>query len=503
MLTLRVKYGIISVRKKTKNDKKACRWGSGMYKFPSKQIGISDFGLPAGVTISPDNRWVKKAELIPWDEIEIRYAALFKNSKGNVAKPLRLALGALLIQTQYRYSDEEIPLQIQETPCLQYFCGMPEYKDELPFDPSLMVYFRKRLTPEILGEINEIIIAKAETKENPEPPDSDDSDKPEPPNSGSLVVDATCAPQNIRYPQDISLLNEARENLEQMVDDLHDAKDGEKPRTYRRKARHDYLKIAKKRRKTTKEIRKGVGKQLRYIRRDLEIVEEMLKSGKSLTDWQAERLQTIRVLFEQQQYMFENQTHKIENRIVSLSQPWVRPIVRGKAKAKCEFGAKLDISVSDGFVRLEHTSFDPYNESENLKAIIERYREREGNYPEVVMADQIYRTRENLLFCRNHGIRLSGKPLGRPKKDSVTDRKQIRADGINRIAVEREFSHAKGSFGLGLIRVKLKETSKTVIALSVLALNLAHIERILRAVFRILVFLFDLSYLKQKLAFIQ
>lgn len=138
---------------------------------------------------------------------------------------------------------------------MQYFCGVPEYKDELPFDPSLMVYFRKRLTPEILGEINELIIAKVTAKD--ELDDDSDSDESEPPNSGSLIVDATCAPQNIRYPQDISLLNEARENLEQMVDDLHDPKNGEKPRTYRRKAR-----------------------------RDLKIVEELLKSDETLSDRQ-------------------------------------------------------------------------------------------------------------------------------------------------------------------------------------------------------------------------
>ena len=126
-------------------------------------------------------------------------------------------MGALIIQTERRISDEETPLQIQETPCLQYFCGMSEYKDELPFDPSLMVYFRKRLTSEILGEINEMIIARAEKRDSP------------PPNDGTLIVDATCAPQNIRYPQGTSLLNEARENLGEMVDTLHDPKDGLKP----------------------------------------------------------------------------------------------------------------------------------------------------------------------------------------------------------------------------------------------------------------------------------
>ena len=140
-----------------------------MYKFPSKQIGINDFGMPSGVKLDSENRWVKKAALIPWDEIESRYAALFKNRKGNVAKPLRLALGSLIIQTERGISDVETALQIQETPCLQYFCGMPAYEDKLPFDPSLMVYFRKRLTPEILGEINEMIIAKS--KDGKPPPD--------------------------------------------------------------------------------------------------------------------------------------------------------------------------------------------------------------------------------------------------------------------------------------------------------------------------------------------
>ena len=451
-----------------------------MYKFPSKQIAATDFGMPLGLKLDPDNRWVKKAETIPWEEIEVRYAALFKNRKGNVAKPLRLALGALLIQTQHQYPDSEVPLQIRETPCLQYFCGLPEYKDELPFDPSLMVYFRKRLTPEILGEINELIIAKAGKQEDLPPDDDDDA----PPNDGTLIVDATCAPQNIRYPQDTSLLNEARENLEKMIDELHDPADGEKPRTYRKNARRDYLNFAKNRNKSGKLIRKAVGKQLRYIKRDLQIVEAYLQNGKTLPRKRLERLETVKKLYEQQSLMFKKRTRKVDDRIVSLSQPWIRPIVRGKAKAKCEFGAKLEISVVDGFARLEHTSFDPYNESQNLKEIIARYRARTGRYPERVLADKIYRNRDNLAFCKERGIRLSGKPLGRPKKGAVVDKKQLRADEADRVEVERKFSHAKGSFGLGLVRARLRGTGETAIALSIVALNIAHVGRILRTVLR-------------------
>jgi hypothetical protein len=329
-----------------------------MYKKSMRQIGFTDFGMPQGMKLNPENRWVKKSQRIPWDEIEERYAALFTSETGNIAKPLRLALGALIIQTERKISDTEVPLQIGETPCLQYFCGFSEYKDELPFDSSLMVHFRKRLTPEILGEINEMIISKAACKEEAPPDDNDADSGGDSPNKGTLIVDSTCAAQNIRYPQDTSLLNEARENLEEMIDELHDPADGNKPRTYRKNARRDYLSIAKRRKKTHKQIRKAIGKQLRYIRRDLGIVDAYLQNGRELSARDLERFFTIKTLYEQQLEMFENRTHQVADRIVSLGQPWVRPIVRGKAKAGCEFGAKLDISVSDGFVRLEHTSFD-------------------------------------------------------------------------------------------------------------------------------------------------
>lgn len=450
-----------------------------MYKKQSKQVRVTDFMMPLGLQLDPENRWVKEAATIPWDEIEQRYAALFESETGNVAKPLRMALGALIIQTKRQISDAEVPLQIQETPCLQYFCGMPGYSDELPFDSSSMVHFRRRLTPEILGEINEMIIAKAEGKSDP-PPDPPADDEKEPENEGDLLVDATCAPQNIRYPLDLSLLNEARENLEGMIDELHDPADGEKPRTYRRKARKEYLSVARKKRKTPKEIRKAIRKQLGYIKRDWGIITDYLAAGKALSDKHLQRLETIELLYEQQLFMYENRVNRVENRIVSLSQPWVRPIVRGKAKAKTEFGAKLDISVSNGFTRLEHSSFDAYNEGENLIEIVERFRKREGHYPKRVLADKIYRTKENLKYCAKHGIRLLGKPLGRPKKDAAADKKMIRKDEIDRIEVERKFSHAKGSFGLGLIRARLKATSQTAIALSILALNIAQAGRVLR-----------------------
>ncbi len=73
--------------------------------------------------------------------------------------------------------------------------------------------------------------------------DSDAAPDDEPKNSGTIILDATYAPQNISYPQDINLLNEVRGNLEKMIDEI--CYNYYKPRMYRRNARRDYLNLAK------------------------------------------------------------------------------------------------------------------------------------------------------------------------------------------------------------------------------------------------------------------
>ena len=89
-----------------------------MYRYSNGQLSLADFRQPVGMHLNEENRWVKKAQTIPWPEIEKRYATLFTNRKGNVAEPLRLALGACIIQAEYGYSDEETALQIQKNPHL-------------------------------------------------------------------------------------------------------------------------------------------------------------------------------------------------------------------------------------------------------------------------------------------------------------------------------------------------------------------------------------------------
>ena len=476
-----------------------------MYKFKrEKQISFTDFNQPQGLQMNPNNRWVKKAAMIPWDTIEAEYAKLFPSHTGMPAKPLRMALGSLLIQKQYHYPDEELVEQIRENPYYQYFIGLPGYEDKIPFVPSLLVEFRKRLSEDVLNEINEMIIAyNAQQDDDNSDAGSGDvgrSDQQDSAtgseNTGTLILDATCAPQNIKYPQDIELLNEAREKLEDMISRVSDEYNFYRPRMYREKARKDYLALAKCRKRSSKRIRKAIKKQLQYIRRDLGYIMNLLENnGVALSRSDAQMLDTLQALYAQQQYMFTNNTHSVENRIVSISQPYIRPIVRGKAKSPVEFGAKLDLSVDEtGMCRIEKLSFDAYNESAVLKTAIANYKERTGHYPERVLVDQIYRNRENISYCSNLGIRLSGKKLGRPKKDadSKAEKKIAYQDNTDRIEVERMFSLAKRKFGLGLLLTKREDTTRASIVLSIIAMN---IDRLAAMLLRFIKFLLNIRLL--------
>lgn len=179
-------------------------------------------------------------------------------------------------------------------------------------------------------------------------------------------------------------------------------------------------------------------------------------------------------IYRQQQWMWDEKQQRIEDRIVSINQPHVRPIVRGKAGKSTEFGAKLSASCIDGYVFLHRISWDNYNESGDLKAQVEEFKNYTGHYPESIHADQIYRTRENRKFCKEKGIRISGPPLGRPPKNiDKKMKKQAQLDERLRNHIEGKFGQAKRGFSLGKVMAKLSETSVTAIAITFLVINLS------------------------------
>ena len=484
-----------------------------MYRKLDRQLRLDEFhfGFSCSMDMDPSNRWVKLAQIIPWAQIEENYAKLFAENNGQPAKPLRMALGSLIIKEKLNLSDEETVEHIKESPYLQFFIGLKRFQTEAPFDPSLMVSFRRRLSLEMLSEISELLRPGALKAKPSASKKSEDDEKPpqdgpeDPPSSGGgrgglerqttlhpkpetlsgkLILDATCAPADIRFPTDLSLLNEAREKLEAILDKLHAPLAGlqPKPRTYRKRARRDFLRIAKQKKPREAVIRRAIRKQLGYVKRTLSAVERLLANqghGK-LSVLEEQKVATIREMLKQQQYMYRAKVHSVENRIVSLSQPHVRPIIRGKANAYCEFGAKLAVSVAEGYAAVEKLSWDAFNEAGTLVQCIEAYRQRYGHYPEAVLADKIYRNRENLAYCKSRSIRLSGPRLGRPSKNEDKQSQIIeRQDHRERNEIEGKFGEGKRRYGLGRIMAKLQDTAESVIGVQFLVMNLQHLLRIL------------------------
>ena len=428
-----------------------------MYRASTaSQIRFDDFNQGCGMQLDKNNEWIRMGDLIPWQKLEHLYSVYFPSKSGRPAHPFREALGSLIIQQRLTLSDRKTAKAIAEGPYLQYFIGLPRFQNEAPFQPTLLVEFRKRLTPEIMEQCNEIIIQALEEAEQKakeaapkkrgrkpaeETPDENG-------NLGTAILYATCAPSYIRV------------------------------------AHQDYLELAKCKKRTEAKIRATVRKMLAYVKRDLGYLEGYMSEGYAMTDKKMiNTYLVILTLYEQQKYMWDNRVHSVEHRIVSLSQPWIRPIVRGKVKAPTEFGAKFEVILDEhGYARMTRVSFEAFNESEKLQEALIKYHERTGRWPKRVLVDQIYRTRANIAFCKEHGIRISGPKLGRRPKDEKqqqADKKIAYKDNTDRIGVERFFSLGKRCNGMGLITTRLEETSVTVISLSILVTNLfRHMDAI-------------------------
>lgn len=261
-------------------------------------------------------------------------------------------------------------------------------------------------------------------------------------------------------------------------------KERKKPKTSRRTARKNYLQVAKQRRPRREQRRKAIKKQLQYIKRNLATIEKLATQTDEGRGLEVLRTREYRMLlvvsevYRQQHKMYVNNQNRVDDRIVSITQPHLRPIVRGKAGVSVEFGAKLSASCWNGYVFLDRISWDNFNESGELISQVDSFKNERGYYPESVHADKIYRTRANRLWCQERGIRLSGVPLGRPPKNSDKTRQKIaREDEKVRNCIEGKFGQGKRRFSLGRVMTKLAHTSESAIAISFLVMNLEQLLR--------------------------
>lgn len=460
------------------------------------QLSIDGFETPFGKDLDPDNRWIRLSKNIPWDRLVSIYN---QKTKTGGRPPIngRVIIGAMIIKHFCDFSDRETIQHIRENIYMQYFLGYSTFSKEAPFDATLFVEIRERLGLEGVTSMNEALcrhlgvipgkeelLGKKKAKESATKDKADDEhkDTDPPSNKGKLIIDATACPQDIAYPTDLNLLSASRVIVEKIIDVLFDKNlhGDARPRTYRRIARKKYLNVARKKKASRKLIRKGIRNQLGYVKRNLAHIDHLLEAYggrvplEKLGNKVYKSLMVIHTLYAQQKLMYDSKTHSVEDRIVSIQQPHVRPIIRGKAKAGTEFGAKINITMLNGYTFLDELSWNAFNEGSHLIAYLKSFQERMGHYPEEVLVDGIYCNRENRLFCKENHIKISGKPLGRPPKDPS---KRLKLRPGDRNPVEGKFGQAKTAYGMDRIKARLKVTSETWIAMILLVVNLVKSTR--------------------------
>lgn len=439
--------------------------------------------------LDKSNRWVVLGDLLPWDELEKEYNSRLNNQKkGAGNKPARMILGAMIIKHKLCLSDDETIDMIKENPYMQYLCGLKEFTDKPICDGSLLTYVRKRISEEELNRMTVHMLNKQkqlleekrkregqEAKDNNEEPPTQE---PEDPNAapfvdskkrehkGVLKIDATCADAEMRYPVDVDIIHDGCRKVTDYIIKVCETFGLPKPRTNYKHARQAYLLLIKQSKKKGKAVRSTIALMLNYLRKDIRILLDLLAKNKMyyecLFNYEKRTLTAIFKAYHQQEDMFKSKTHTCADRILSIFQPHVRAIVRGKAKAKTEFGAKIGASIVEGYTFIDHHSWSAYNESQDLSLHIQLFKERFGYLPATILADKIYLNKANRDILKDLEIQSYCKPLGRPPKDPPSEEMKSRmAKAVGeRNEIECSFGTGKRIYRANDIRAKLPNTAR-------------------------------------------
>ena len=429
--------------------------------------------------LSKFNRWVKLADNLPWDKIEKEYNKRLRNRHNGAGnKPARMVVGALIVKHVENLSDEKTIQAIQENPYMQYLLGLPKFTEKPVFVPELFVSVRKRLDHEFFNLLT-LMLAEADGSK----PKKGHTDEEGNDHGGTMKIDATCCDAEVRYPTDCNLLEDGSNLIDRLLDKFCTRHKIIKPRTRRVESRQAFIQLTRKKRKGKKLIDKTKLVQIRCLQADFQTFFDFLgKYSSNLLACFSRRdckwLMAAIKMYDQQKMMFEQNVRSCADRIISIYQPHLRPIVRGKAKAKVEFGAKIGASIVNGYTYVDRLSWDAYNESSDLVAQMELYKLRFGMFPKEVQADKLYLGKENRKYIKACHVNCYNRPLGRPPKeenDSHADDKK-RAIG-ERNEIEGTFGTSKRVYRANNIRAKLDDTADTWIGACFFAKNVMKFLR--------------------------
>jgi len=416
--------------------------------------------FPFGGKLDERNRWLRIADLIPWEELEEEYAEYFSDI-GRPATDSQLVIGLLLLKHMTGLSDEGVVEEVLENPYMQAFCGFEHFETGELLDPSTLTKMRERLGLEFFHKLErktyKVLIDRRIIK------------------AKGMLVDATVFPEEIKYPNDVGLLNSVREWLVRNIKKIGRVI-GKKPRTYSRKARKDYLNFSKKRIKSRKTIRKAKKQMLQYVRRNIQqlkdVIEQVKEVGQRLKRQIISRLKVAEKIYRQQLEMYKKKANRVAERIVSFHRPYVRPIKRGKQGKNTEFGGKGALQQVDGFLFLDHFEHRAFAEEELVAGHLLGYQDRFGKLPPYASMDAKYGTEENRELMERLEVRASFKRRGRKPKTVDSQDRWFKKKQKERNRIEGGIGNGKEHYRLDRVRYSIKDGSEIWVRAGILAMNL-------------------------------
>lgn len=348
---------------------------------------------------------------IPFEELAACIPSPAFSKSGLGRKPWFTVQGGIALQFLKHYlqlSDELLIERINTDWSMQLFCGILLGPAQRIKDSNLPSYWRS-----YIGAHLNITAMQKEFARHWKPFITD---------SGIGMQDATCYESRIAFPTDVKLLWQCCHEAYLLLQEQRRLGKLRKSRINYHKQKNSfqsYQKTKKKTRRCEKKLRK---KLLKFLLKLIQQIDEL--STKKLSNKQTEKLRHIKKVYEQQHQKLYGNT-PIKDRIVSLSKPYIRPIVRGKEVKTVEFGAKVNILQVGGINFIEHLSYDAFNEGTRLESGIHLQRQLFGKCTHH-SADRIYATNANRKYCTQNNIANNFIPKGKQKLQHIEQAAALR-----------------------------------------------------------------------------
>jgi len=427
--------------------------------------------------VDKNHEIIKIADAIDWVSLSEKLSSFYCPDNGRPTKPARAKVGLLILKHLYGHSDESVVDMLKRDIYAQYLCDV-SLKEAVTFiNPSSLTKFRKQIGADGVKLIEaEALHSLKKTRTL---------------RGRRLVVDTTIMPSNIAYPTDVTLLEKVRSRA---VKYLQKAKDfgAKSHRTYQRTARKVFITFAKIRthtirfrRRTQKKLLQFASRNVRQLNETIQALEPQVKetnttvkslpqeTGNVIKEQFLQEtktfLSTAQKILTQQKDVYQNK--KVPERIVSIHQPHIRPMVRGKYPVSVEFGPKVLLNLQNDCLFLEGVQFNNIADSHLLEASIQKYKERFGCYPTQLAADRGFWSKENRQLAEDYGIKKIA--IENKGKSSYLKGKPFR-ERLRRLRckIEAKISLAKRKYGLDRCLYSIQGGEEIWARLGLLAMNL-------------------------------